>query len=176
MAPGAGASTASSGVAADRAETGAHLVPTDESAGPADILHDLPIFVPRERVFAALTTPEGLDQWWTLGSSGEPVVGSIYALDFGPEYRWRARVTRCDPDLLFELEMETADEDWRGTRLTFELADRPDGTKLRFSHSGWPRVGDHYRTSAFCWAMYLRILKRWLEHGETVPYAERLDA
>jgi hypothetical protein len=24
--------------------------------------------------------------------------------------------------------------------------------------------------------MYLRILRRWLEHGERVPYAERLDA
>jgi uncharacterized protein YndB with AHSA1/START domain len=33
----------------------------------------------------------------------------------------------------------------------------------------------HYRVSCYCWAMYLRILKRYLEHGETVPYAKRLD-
>ena len=31
-------------------------------------------------------------------------------------------------------------------------------------------------TSTFCWAMYLRLLKRFVEAGEVVPYAERLDA
>ncbi len=34
---------------------------------------------------------------------------------------------------------------------------------------------EHYRISCYCWAMYLRILKRYLEHGETVQYARRLD-
>jgi len=26
-----------------------------------------------------------------------------------------------------------------------------------------------------CWAMYLRILGRHLEHGESVPFEKRLD-
>ena len=30
----------------------------------ADILHDVPIKVPIERVFDAVSTPEGLDVWW----------------------------------------------------------------------------------------------------------------
>jgi hypothetical protein len=29
--------------------------------------------------------------------------------------------------------------------------------------------------STYCWAMYLRILKRWLEFGEQVPYEKRLS-
>lgn len=36
-------------------------------------------------------------------------------------------------------------------------------------------ANDHFRTSSCCWAQYLRILRRFLEHGERVPYAERLD-
>jgi hypothetical protein len=36
-------------------------------------------------------------------------------------------------------------------------------------------VSAHYRTSSFCWAMYLRLLKRYVEHGEVVPYEKRLD-
>ena len=34
----------------------------------------------------------------------------------------------------------------------------------------------HYRTSAFCWAMYLRLLKKYVETGEVVPYERRLEA
>jgi hypothetical protein len=33
----------------------------------------------------------------------------------------------------------------------------------------------HYRTSCHCGALYLRILRRHLEHGESVPYERRLD-
>jgi hypothetical protein len=35
---------------------------------------------------------------------------------------------------------------------------------------------ERYRISSNCWAMYLRILRRSLEHGESVPYEKRLDA
>ncbi len=38
-----------------------------------------------------------------------------------------------------------------------------------------PAETAHHRVSCFCWGMYLRILERWLEHGETVPYARRLE-
>ncbi len=48
-------------------------------------------------------------------------------------------------------------------------------TQVRFSHSGWADANDHYHTSCFCWAMYLRILKRYVEHGELVPYEKRLE-
>ena len=34
---------------------------------------------------------------------------------------------------------------------------------------------EFYRVSCNCWAMYLRILRRYLEHGEIVPYDVRLD-
>ncbi|MCH8956850.1 SRPBCC domain-containing protein, partial [candidate division KSB1 bacterium] len=36
-------------------------------------------------------------------------------------------------------------------------------------------ANEHYRVSCYCWAMYLRLLKRYVEHGETVPYEDRLD-
>jgi hypothetical protein len=42
-------------------------------------------------------------------------------------------------------------------------------------HTGWPDAGEHYRTSSHCRALYLRILRRFVEHGETVPYADRLN-
>ena len=78
----------------------------------ADILYDFSINASPDRVFRAVSTPEGLDRWWTRRSSG-------------------------------------------------------------FSHTGWPSANEHFRVSSYCWAMYLRVLRRYLEHGEVVPYEQR---
>lgn len=141
-----------------------------------DITHELTINAPPERVFQAISTPEGLNQWWTKESSGTPVSGAEYKLFFGPEYDWRARATRCIPPSCFELQITQAHPDWQGTRVGFGL--RPEGsdsTRLIFSHSGWPEANEHWRVSCYCWAMYLRVMRRYLEHAEQVPYERRLD-
>jgi len=140
-----------------------------------DILHDFPISAPLERVFEAVSTPAGLDQWWTRRSTGIPRVGAEYELSFGPEYDWRAVVSKHTPPLEFEYRIVRADGDWLGTRVGFLLREASSATQVCFYHMGWPEAGDHYRTSCFCWAMYLRILRRYLEAGETVPYERRLE-
>ena len=140
-----------------------------------DIFHDFPIKADTERVFEAISSPAGLDQWWTKRSSGRAQTGAEYELWFGPEFDWRGRVSQCDRGRSFEIELTRAHEDWRGTRVQFALAPTSDGTQLRFAHVGWPKANEHYRISCYCWAMYLRVLRRWLEFGETVPYERRLD-
>ena len=142
--------------------------------GQHDILHDFPIIATPDRVFEGVSTPTELDRWWTEQCSGDPAEGAEYSLGFGPGYDWRATVTRCDPGAVFELRLTRADADWLGSLVGFELEEAGGGTQVRFYHRGWPEANEHYRTSCYCWAMYLRILKRYLEHGELVPYAKRL--
>ena len=72
--------------------------------------------------------------------------------------------------------MTTASNDWRGTRIGFELVDTGGLTEVKFHHRGWPDENEHFRVSTFCWAMYLRLLRRYVENGEVVPYEQRLDA
>ena len=142
----------------------------------SDILHDFPIKADAARVFQGVSTPEGLDAWWTKKSRGEPRVGALYELGFGPGYDWRAKVTRSVPDAEFEIETIEADSDWTGTYVGFRLEPRNGATWVRFHHTGWPQENEHYRVSCNCWALYLRILRRYLELGEHVPYEQRLDA
>lgn len=142
----------------------------------ADIFHHFPISAPLGPVFQAVSTPKGLDAWWTKRASGKPAEGAEYELWFGAEYDWRAVVSRCIPDTEFELELTTAQEDWRGTRVGFHLEEKDGVTQVQFHHSGWPEANDHYRGSCYCWAMYLRLLKRYVEFGETVPYEDRDSA
>lgn len=139
----------------------------------ADIFHDFPIKASPEEVFRGVTSPPRLDQWWTKRSAGEPSEGAEYELWFGPQHDWRGRVTRCIPNS--EFEMVRADDDWIGTRVGFHLEERDNHTWVQFWHKGWASENEHYRVSSCCWAMYLRILRRYLEHGETVPYEDRLD-
>lgn len=139
-----------------------------------DILQEFPIAAEPARVFRAISEPSLLDEWWTLRSSGQPAVGATYALDFGPEYRWGAVVTKSEPGVAFELRMTTSDSDWEGTLVGFELQPSGGGTQVRFYHRGWPDANAHYRISCHCWALYLRILRRHIEYGESVPYDQRL--
>ena len=127
-------------------------------------------------MFDCVATPAGLDSWWTKGASGLPCEANEYELFFGDGYHWGAVVSACDPPREFELTMTRADGDWTGSRVGFSFEEREGVTHVRFRHTGWPEENDHYRISSFCWAMYLRLLKRYAESGEIVEYEDRLDA
>lgn len=140
-----------------------------------DILHRLPVRSPIGRVFDMFATPAGLNEWWTLGAHGVAAHGETYVLDFGPGYRWTALVVAIDAPRWIEWEIVEADEDWSGTRVGARLAEHDGRTVVDFYHAGWRHANEHHRTSSCCWAQYLRILRRFVEHGERVPYDVRLD-
>ena len=141
----------------------------------AEILLDFTIKVPIEKVFEAVTTGNGLDKWWTETSSGDPVVGATFELYFGPEYNWTAEVSKYNMNRQFELRMVISDADWTGTRIGFTFIDNNPNTEVQFYHRGWKEANKHFKISTFCWAMYLRCLKRYLEFGEEVKYELRLE-
>ena len=140
-----------------------------------DIFQQFPIKASARQIFEAVSTPAGLDAWWSLHASGHNEAGAQYELSFGPGYDWRATVSKFVPDREFELELSVADPDWEGTRVGFKLEEGEHHTTVHFHHTGWPQSNDHYRVSCYCWSMYLRLLRRFVEHGEVVPYAKRLD-
>jgi len=141
----------------------------------ADILQDFIIRVPAARVYEAVSSAEGLNEWWTRAASGTPVPDARYELDFGPGHVWRAVVTKAEFARAFELRLAEADADWIDTIVGFELEGNDEATRVRFYHLRWRETNQHYRTSCHCWALYLRVLRRHLEHGETVAYERRLD-
>lgn len=40
----------------------------------ADIFHNFSINASLQELFKGITTPEGLDSWWTRKSAGQPIV------------------------------------------------------------------------------------------------------
>ena len=139
----------------------------------ADILFKYPITAPASAVFDAIVTPKGLDSWWTLSSKGEPSEGSEYQFYFAPEYDWRGVLSEVQPGKRVVWTFTDAEPDWTGTQLCFDLAEKDGRTWVEFNHRNWDGTIDHFRHSSYCWAMYLRHLKRFVEEGIVVPYSER---
>ncbi|MFZ1751812.1 MAG: SRPBCC domain-containing protein [Saprospiraceae bacterium] len=140
----------------------------------ADIFFNFPINAPIDKVYNTVSTPEGLDKWWTKASKGNVAIGETFHFHFEPDYHWTAVVSKHLTNKEFELTMQISDEDWQGSKVGFCLTDKDNITEIQFYHSGWKEDNEHFRISNFCWAMYLRILKRNIEFGEFVDYADRL--
>jgi len=130
-----------------------------------------------DRVFRAISTENGLDNWWTKTSQANPKLDATYTLDFGPGYIWKAAVTKFEENKAFELQMTDAHSDWLKTKVGLILNEEQGKniTEVNFYHTGWPENNEHYRISCYCWAMYLRILKRFIEFGEQISYEKRLS-
>ncbi len=141
-----------------------------------DIIHYLQINSSIDSVYETISTPRGISNWWALNATGHSELGGILELDFGPGYQWQAQITEMVPPGEFEVTLIKADHDWIDTTVGFQLTNYDKVIDLRFYHKGWKAANDHYYISCYCWAMYLRIMKRYLEHGETVPYHDRLQA
>ncbi|NOT63403.1 MAG: SRPBCC domain-containing protein [Acidobacteria bacterium] len=127
-------------------------------------------------MFAAIATPKGLDAWWTMHSSGAAQTDAVWQLGFGPEYNWHATITICEPNRAIEWTLTDAMEDWLQTRVGFRLAEAEGVTTVEFYHRGWAEPSKHFCISSYCWATYLRLLKRYVERGEVVSYTARDEA
>lgn len=141
-----------------------------------DITHDVTICAPLATVYAGLSTPAGLDAWWTETCKGDPARGGEFELGFGDHCLWRASVTELEQNRLFVLKMTDAASDWINTIVRFELEPEEDATVLHFSHQGWADQSPHYRRSSYCWAMYLRLLRLFCERADVTPYGARAVA
>ncbi len=134
------------------------------------IRHDIVINSSAEHVFNSVTQAEELDKWWTVRAVGIPALNQEYVLYFSPKYDWRANVFKCDSPLFFGLQFTEADRDWIHTKISFDIIPRSHTVLLRFEHSNWTDINDHFRRTSYSWALYLHCLKTLIETGESKPY------
>ncbi|HSD13948.1 MAG TPA: SRPBCC domain-containing protein [Flavobacterium sp.] len=138
------------------------------------IYHDFVIDVPREMVFKAISTPEGLNNWWTFRCKGTPGLNEKYNLYFAEEYDWFATVSKFEENEVIEFSMTDAMDEWLPTQFGFILKkENTDHTYIQFYHKNWKEVSQEFRIASYCWANLLRQLKQYLEKGIITPFEER---
>ncbi|UOK42017.1 MULTISPECIES: SRPBCC family protein [Flavobacterium] len=138
------------------------------------IYHDLIINVSREKVFEAVSTPQGLNNWWTLHCKGKPGLNEKYNLYFGEGYDWFASLSKFNENEAIEFSMTDAMEEWLPTSFGFILKqENGDRTYVQFYHTNWYEVSQEFRIASYCWANLLRELKQYLEKGIITPFEDR---
>jgi uncharacterized protein YndB with AHSA1/START domain len=144
-----------------------------------DIVHELTIAAPPEKVFEAVTTQEGLAGWWTHDATASPEVGSVATFGFaadGTTTRLSMRIDELEgPELVHWACVDGPDE-WVGTAVAFRVegvaggGSGPAGSSIvRFWHGQWEYEDGMLPRASFEWAMYLDSLRRYVETGTGSP-------
>ena len=123
------------------------------------------IAAPKEKVYQAISTIDGLSNWWTVETSGEDKAGGTLQFRFGgggPDMK----VKEMKPNESLTWECVGGPEDWIGTTLTFKLDENEGKTRVRFEHAGWKEANDFYAACSFSWGRYMESLRQYCQTGK----------
>ena len=130
----------------------------------------LAIRAPRERVFEAIATVEGLRGWWTAIASGSAAAGGELHLGFaglGEHIVLHVEDARRPSLVRWRCLAHSGCPAWNGTAVTFELVeDGPGRCTLRFRHAGLS--ADLVRDG---WERFLASLAALAQTGRGDPFA-----
>ena len=139
-----------------------------------DIIHRIGIKTPVNQVYKALTTLEGLSNWWTEEVKGDEKIGGKI------EFYFRTKAG----DLIGKMVMEVKElsdskkvqwsciegpEEWIGTDITYELSVADNQTIVLFGHRNWKEAVEMTSHCSMKWAVFLLSLREYLETGKGKP-------
>lgn len=153
--------------------TGGAALGKDETM--QDIMHLIKIHVPSERVYQAITTADGIRQWWTRDATIEPKVGADGEFGFyGRRFVAKVSVEELNP--VTGVRWKVANSAWPGSDIEFNLKPGGSETTLVFAHRGFPRADEGYASATMRWGFYLLSLKRYLQTGTGTPNPDDSEA
>jgi len=115
-------------------------------------------------VFEAISTNTAIAKWFTVTECDRWAIGS--------------KVVWFDDTIMSIIQFEenrcvalhvTEGGGWENTDIRFLLEPDANRTILRFDHSSWRAITDHFRDCSMSWAYFLESLKQFLETGLGTP-------
>jgi len=136
----------------------------------ADILHRIGIKSSSiDAVYQALTTRNGLADWWTNNTKGEGnQVGNIIEFRFGAG-GFDMKVTDLKTPTHVEWKVVEGPEEWLDTTIVFEMKQEEDYVIVLFKHLNWKEPIEFMHHCSTKWAIFLMSLKSLLETGKGAP-------
>lgn len=132
------------------------------------IRHNVVIKATPEKIFNAITTQEGLENWWAKQTIAKPETGFVNIFTFGKS-RNEMKVTELVPNKTVEWKCINSIEEWIDTNISFDLEEKDGRTLLRFAHSDWRAVTDTFADCNYNWALFMKSLKSLCETGTGTP-------
>ena len=140
-----------------------------------DIMHLVKIHASSERVYQAITTADGIRQWWARNVAIEAKVGTAGEVAFYGR-RFVAKITVEELIPTTRVRWKVTNSAWEGTDIEFDLKADGNDTSLLFAHRGFPRADEGYASATTRWGFYLLSLKRYLETGKGAPNPDDREA
>jgi uncharacterized protein YndB with AHSA1/START domain len=120
----------------------------------------------QEYIFKAISTIEGLSNWWTVQTAGDTAVGGEIQFDFGDFTGPKMKVIASVPNSKVVWECIDSPHGWIGNTFTFLLDENDGKTRVRFSHDGFPEQDDFFAICNFSWGRYLQSLRQYCQTGK----------
>lgn len=136
-----------------------------------DILHRVGIKSSSPiNAYRALSTCEGLAQWWTKSTQGKNEVGGVLQFRFGDLGGFDMKVLELDPAKRVLWHVIDGPEDWIGTKISFDLKQDGDFTIILFKHQDWKAPEESMHHCSTKWGTFLMSLKSLIETGSGTPW------
>ncbi len=139
-----------------------------------DIVQRVGIKAPAAKVYAALSTIDGLAAWWTQATTGTSKVDETIAFRFhqpsGEEIGgFDMQVLELIPDQKVRWRVKAGPDEWVGTDIEFLLSRQDEHTIVMFGHRKWREEAEFMAHCSTKWATFLLSLRDLLETGEGKP-------
>ncbi len=132
--------------------------------------HRITIDAPKDDVFQAITTPDGLKGWYSPDVLGKSDKGGEVTLSFtekeGP-FRWK--VTEAEQASLVRWECIQGPGKSAGTTATFHLSGSGNKTIVEFAHEGFQEADEKLKTCNTLWGALMHHLKQFAETKQPQP-------
>ena len=139
-----------------------------------DIIHRIGMKAPLSKVYAAVSTVEGVAGWWTRETHGEARPGGTMTFLFrnpkGEEIgKMVADVVAQRAGEGVHWSVKAGPDEWVGTDITFTLSEQGGQTILLFGHKNWREPNEFMGHCSMKWATFLLSLKELVESGQGKP-------
>ncbi len=135
------------------------------------ILHFFRVHAEPSVVYRALTTDEGLSNWWTRRVQAEQQVGGHVRFHFLEGFNPVMQITALDEAAGVGWKCVDGHDKWADNTFRFDLRAVDGETDLTFVQEYAVELSDEdYGQYNFNWGYYLNSLKRYCEAGEGAPF------
>ena len=144
-----------------------------------DIVHRVGIKASAAKVYAALSTVDGLARWWSQAATGSSKVGETIAFRFYKETGeevggFDLDVLELAPDQKVRWRVTGGPPEWVGTDIEFTLSRQDDYTIVLFAHRKWREEVEFMAHCSTKWATFLLSLRDLVETGKGKPAPDDL--
>ena len=126
-----------------------------------------------EKIYSAVTTKEGITNWWTEETEMGNKIGDINIFNFGDRYHNEMKILSLIPNKKIEWECIVGDKEWVGTKLIFEIEEKDKSPVLKFTHGNWREETDFFASCNYQWGNYMNSLKQYCETGKGKPFRNK---